>query len=299
MHAGGSVRWSRVALFYGVACAGMSVVAAAIYALQATGLLSTSLMALAMFSPMCAMAVVHRADGRPMFDGLAVFAWSRWLLIAAGVAVMVSLTSMALGPWLPGVAWDWEMTTLFDRLGGALSEQEVTEARVAIEALPIHPVWLGIPQAVIAGATLNAVFAFGEEVGWRGWLHRELAPLGFWPSSLLTGVLWGFWHTPLILQGHNYPTQRSAGVFLFVVVCVLLSPLLAELRDRGQSVWVAAVFHGTFNATAGLAMLVVSGPELLVGVQGLAGVMTLAVFVVALLAWRFSRPEASRQCETL
>lgn len=194
---------------------------------------------------------------------------------------------MAIGPLLPGVSWDWEMTTLFARLGPMLSAAEVAEARAAIDALPVHPVWLGIPQAVIFGATINALFAFGEEVGWRGWLHRELAPLGFWRASAVTGGLWGFWHAPIILlNGHNYPTERINGIFLFAVICIGLSPLLAELRDRGKSVWVAAVFHGTFNAAAGLSMLVVAGPELLVGVQGVAGALVLLIANIGVLGWR-------------
>jgi hypothetical protein len=60
---------------------------------------------------------------------------------------------------------------------------------------------------------------------------------------------------------------------------VLLSPWLSYLTLRSGSVVAAAIFHGTFNATAGLAILVVEGGnDLLVGVTGLAG------FVVLLLA---------------
>ena len=39
------------------------------------------------------------------------------------------------------------------------------------------------------GPTLNAVGALGEEIGWRGFLYKELAPLGFWRCSLVTGGL--------------------------------------------------------------------------------------------------------------
>ena len=47
--------------------------------------------------------------------------------------------------------------------------------------------------------TVNGLFGFGEEYGWRGWLADELRPLGPVVANLVTGVLWGLWHTPLIL----------------------------------------------------------------------------------------------------
>jgi hypothetical protein len=60
---------------------------------------------------------------------------------------------------------------------------------------------------------------------------------------------------------------------------VLLSPLLVYVTLRANSVLAAAIFHGTFNATAGLALVVVTGgSDLIVGVTGLAG------FIVLLLA---------------
>lgn len=53
------------------------------------------------------------------------------------------------------------------------------------------------------GATVNAVFAFGEEFGWRGYLLWELAPWGFWRASFAIGVVWGLWHAPIIVAGYR------------------------------------------------------------------------------------------------
>ena len=50
------------------------------------------------------------------------------------------------------------------------------------------PCW----EDLIAGVTVNAVAGFGEELGWRGFLQKELAFLGFWRSSLLIGFGLGF-----------------------------------------------------------------------------------------------------------
>ncbi len=64
---------------------------------------------------------------------------------------------------------------------------------------------------------------------------------------------------------------------------VLLSPLLGYLTLRAGSVIAAAIFHGTFNATAELAILVVQGgSDLIVGVTGLAGFIVLLLINIGL-----------------
>ena len=45
---------------------------------------------------------------------------------------------------------------------------------------------------------INAIFAFGEEWGWRGFLLPKLLPLGQWPALLLAGISVG----TLVLTDH-------------------------------------------------------------------------------------------------
>ena len=70
---------------------------------------------------------------------------------------------------------------------------------------------LGPLVGIMAGFTINGLFAFGEEYGWRGVLMDELRPLGAFKANLLTGVMWGFWHAPVILLGFNYGAERRLG----------------------------------------------------------------------------------------
>ncbi len=67
---------------------------------------------------------------------------------------------------------------------------------------------LALPMA----AFINLVPALGEELGWRGWLLPKLMPLGAIPAILTSGVIWGLWHTPLILLGYNYPGFSAGSV---------------------------------------------------------------------------------------
>lgn len=133
-------------------------------------------------------------------------------------------------------------------------------------------------SGLMSGATINALFAFGEEVAWRGFLARELSGLGFWKKSLLIGALWGVWHAPIILMGHNYPDHPVAGVFMMIAFCMLLSPIFMYVREKSGSVIVAAVAHGTMNAVAGLSLVLLTNyNDLLCGLCGVAGFAVLAV----------------------
>ncbi len=37
--------------------------------------------------------------------------------------------------------------------------------RNALEIMPIHPMWLAVLQGLIAGAAINVIAGFGEELG--------------------------------------------------------------------------------------------------------------------------------------
>lgn len=137
-------------------------------------------------------------------------------------------------------------------------------------------------------ALLNSVAALGEEVGWRGWLLPALLPLGTWPALLVSGVVWGLWHAPLILLGYNFARPDAVGVLLMVGGCVAWGVLLGWLRLRSGSLWPPVVAHGALNAVAGLvAVLVAAGetPDLaLVGPLGVVAWGLLAVVAVVLVA---------------
>jgi membrane protease YdiL (CAAX protease family) len=57
--------------------------------------------------------------------------------------------------------------------------------RQQVIAIGIPPLAGMLLIGLALGPTLNAVGALGEEIGWRGFLYKELAPLGFWRCSLL------------------------------------------------------------------------------------------------------------------
>ena len=102
------------------------------------------------------------------------------------------------------------------------------------------------------GALLySLLFAFGEEYGWRGYLQKEWAPDGNLKGFVAIGCVWGLWHLPAILQGHNYPEYPILGGFILMpLLCTLFSIVFGIAMDRRRVIWIAVVFHGALNISA-------------------------------------------------
>ena len=140
---------------------------------------------------------------------------------------------------------------------------------------------LTMVSLMIAAPFFNIIFAFGEEFGWRGFLQEKLTKRYPLPIALLTiGLIWGFWHAPLILLGYNYPHHPVIGVFLFTVFCVLFGIFLSWLRIRSDSIFPCALAHGAFNAYAGFGLLIAPADELFTVPMGFPAMLAYVVITV-------------------
>jgi membrane protease YdiL (CAAX protease family) len=136
--------------------------------------------------------------------------------------------------------------------------QVLAAASPAEQSIPVGLLVLIQLLVIPFAAIVNGLFAFGEELGWRGWLLPSLRPLGTWPALLISGTIWGIWHSPLILLGYNFAQPNLYGVALMVGGCVFYGVLIGWLRLRSGSVWPSVFAHGAFNAAAGFLLLVVA-----------------------------------------
>lgn len=229
-----------------------------------------------------------------------------WFIVAGVFApTVLALLSILIAAALGWVKLDLVNFSGFaEMINAQLGGLDAKTAELARSSMPPTALLIALQFLVIPfGALFNSLFAFGEEIGWRGWLQPALRPLGVWPSLLLTGAIWGLWHTPLILLGHNFQRYDWTGVALMVGGCVAWGMFFGWLRLRSGSVWPAVVAHGSLNASAGIAVLLVAaGAEIdpvLTSPLGPSGwiVLGLVVLVLALLGQFKKEPELARKAE--
>ncbi|MBQ2188420.1 MAG: CPBP family intramembrane metalloprotease [Bacteroidales bacterium] len=239
--------------------------------------------AIYMFFPLvCALVIQIIKKEKLGSTGLLKFKikWSwlvAWLLPVVIVAATIIVNSLLDGcelkfhmPPIPGME--------------NLSPEEM--AKISAMQNPKVIIITTLVSGLFAGITINAIAAFGEEYGWRNYLVSLLKGRNFWVACLFIGVVWGFWHFPIILMGHNYFVHRTAGVFMMVAMCLVMTPIELYLVLKAKSVYPAAIFHGTVNAMAGATMLFISGgSDLINGVAGLSGIITMAVVTLILFVY--------------
>lgn len=245
-----------------------------------------------MWAPAVAAIVVQYRSGGPVWTACGLQLGNLgWVTVAWLAPVAFLAATIAFALLHPDVAVSTDYAAFMLEQG--LTEEEAEEAATALEAVPIPPVVLFVGLGLAAGVTSNAIAALGEELGWRGLLLTELAPLGFWKLSTITGVIWGVWHAPIILQGHNFPDEPVAGVLVMTAATVAMSPVYTYLTVRARSVLAATVFHGSFNGLAGLSLIYLTGAgALLISPVGLAGIGAgVAMTAVCVLHDRFVAAE--------
>lgn len=241
-----------------------------------------------MFIPMiCAVIVekvIHKEKLKPNL--FISFKINKWFFIAWLITPIMSFGTLGISLLLPDVTYSPEMTGMVNRFEDMLTPEQLEQMKNATETMPIHPIWLAVLQGLIAGATVNAIAGFGEELGWRGFLLKSFKEMSFLKVSIIIGFIWGIWHSPLILMGHNYPQHPEIGVLMMTIWCILLTPLFLYFTVKAKSVIAAAIMHGTLNATAGIAIMVIDGGnDLTVGMTGVAGFISLIVVLFLLFIY--------------
>lgn len=145
--------------------------------------------------------------------------------------------------------------------------------------------------ALLLSPILNGIPTFGEEFGWRAYLQPKLLKLMSPRAAvILTGVIWGVWHAPLIFMGYNYGTEHFGAPFMgplmMVYFCVIVGLLIGWATIRAGSVWPAVIGHAVLNGTAALpAVFLVGDGYPLFGpyATGLIGGIFFAIAAVIIL----------------
>lgn len=248
-----------------------------------------------LFPMLVALVLQAIRHERPGSTGLLRFRFSWSLLAAIGCVIAVVLLSIPFSALVPGVRMHYgaEQYIAMNGLEGAAADAITAQ----LHALPAPMLILTtIVSGVLAGCTINALFAFGEEYGWRNYMVSALKGESFLKAAAVIGLVWGIWHAPLVLAGHNYPQHPVAGVAMMCVFCILAGIIELYFTLRTKSVFTAAIIHGNINAMASVVvMFVLGGNDLTVGLTGLGGFLALGL---AILVIRFFDRRSGRNIMT-
>ena len=112
-------------------------------------------------------------------------------------------------------------------------------------------------QAVFLAPALNFVTCFGEEWGWRGYLLPKVSKhFSTIPTLLITGIIWGLWHAPFTIIGHNYGLGYwgfpFTGIAMMCVFCIVLGIFLSYVTLKTKSCIPAILGHGAINGIAAI-----------------------------------------------
>jgi len=96
---------------------------------------------------------------------------------------------------------------------------------------------------------VGSIITLGEELGWRGYLQEKmLRKFGLSKGLIFLGIIWGYWHLPIILMGFNFPNHPILGALLLMPLgTIFLAIFMGWLYLRSRSIWIPALAHASAN----------------------------------------------------
>ena len=276
-----------VALAYGLAWA---LWFAVVYPMVNGGGLGTSMqlaIAAGMFAPAIAAALTRLITKEGFKDAWIkprAFkkTWRYYLLAWFGPLVLV-LAGAALYFLFNPADFDPSMSYVIQ----ATREQaEAMGVEMNVDDETIRLTQIASLATLVIAPAINAVTCFGEEWGWRGYLLPHLLErFSIIPTLLISGIIWGIWHAPITLIGHNYGLGYAGypftGIAAMCLFCIVLGVFMSYVTLRTGSCLPAVFAHGMVNGSAAAGIIFsATGGNPFVG-PAPTGILGGAFFIVA------------------
>jgi uncharacterized protein len=190
-----------------------------------------------MWSP-AAASMVARLALREGFDDVSFRVGGRrgWQAIMVAVSFPI-----IIGLPVYGIAWKTGLARFTPQPAGVAAQLAGTS--------PVAAFGVMLAVAATIGTIVGILTAAGEEIGWRGYMLTRLIDAEIPSPVLLSGLIWGLWHVPIVL-GAGYATGPSpvASALGLVVLATAFGIVFARLRLQTGSVWPAIVLHSAWNS---------------------------------------------------
>lgn len=200
-------------------------------------------------------------------------AGTRAIAVAAAMPLFVGFAAY-------GIAWSSGLATFKPPIlpGAVLGMHFVSAEGTSMRFFQC----LGVMLAL--GALQACMYTAGEEIGWRGYMLTRLIDAKVPAPILVSGLVWGLWHVPLIVSGQYASGPHPfLSVGLFVVGIVAGGYVFAWLRLSSGSIWPCIWGHGAWNAIIqGAFDKSTAAPSIWVGESGVLTAGMLVLFAVVL-----------------
>jgi membrane protease YdiL (CAAX protease family) len=215
-------------------------------------------------------ALVTRHPVTFYFLGTFAISWTSAMVVAAPALMrgdrvtkmtgLMMFPIMLLGPCLTGIALTRiagganGLKELFARmrrirLGRWYAGLVIPPSLILIVLLALQACVSSVymPNRFFIGITFGLIAGFLEEIGWMGFAFPALSErLSELSAAVLIGLLWGFWHLPVI---DFLGTASPHGSYLlqyfvaFIAVMTAMRVLIAWLYANTKSVFLAQLMH--------------------------------------------------------
>jgi membrane protease YdiL (CAAX protease family) len=198
------------------------------------------------------------------------------------------------------VGWRWYMAALFLmpalQITAILLNAALTQTTIDFSTAYAYQIFgpsVNLVLLIVPFFLFDAI-ANGEEIGWRGYvLPRLQSRYSALASSLIVGVIWGFWHLPKFLSHWD-------GVeFLFFMVSIVARSVLYTwlFNNTNGSLLMTTLFHASGN-TAGILLPVAttaaSGNLTISIIQAVLAVIVAAIVILKAGPERLSHSESKQ-----
>ena len=178
-------------------------------------------------------------------------AWPYWLIAWFGPGLLT----------IAGAALFFALFPQYYDAGMGLLQAQLKAAGSTAAIDPFQLVMVQTVMGILISPLVNFPATFGEEFGWRGYLLPKLSVLGERKALLLSGVIWGIWHWPLIAMGHNYRLDYWGypwtGLLATLCFTTSIGGLIGWSSQKAQSVWPAVIAHAAVNGIAAIGLFFV------------------------------------------
>lgn len=150
----------------------------------------------------------------------------------------------------PRINWGMLLTVTVIQLFIAFGSIFIVSFKKGVSVLTLSN--LSIPMLFYAFLISLITGATGEEAAWRGYLFPIMAKKsGVIKGSILLGLIWGFWHTPLWFVTSGFTgLDLVVYIVLFILLICAVSVIIGVCYSHNQNLIVPMWIHLLVNFSA-------------------------------------------------